>query len=203
MKVNPIRNIKNYVKIALTAGAITLSMPALKAQTTDTFSKISELVTPAGTSDSIVLKNAPSAQVDFMGEKHNVGIVVDLSKNILYNYDENGNALGAYLVASGKKNTPTSPGLRIVTHVETYPYKYAPASSKRRNMPRSYGPKIICLDKLDSATGERIISGQFIHGNNNVNSLGKYASLGCIRMDNEVIKHIAKQVKRGTLVLFK
>ena len=85
MKITPITYIRNYFGMALAAGAITLSTPALKAQTADTFSKVTELVTPKGVSDSIVLKNAPSAQVDFMGEKRNVGIVVDLSKNILYN----------------------------------------------------------------------------------------------------------------------
>ena len=50
---------------------------------------------------------------------------------------------------------------------------------------------------------ERINSGQFIHGNNDFSSLGKYVSGGCIRMDNEVIKQLAKIVKRGDLVIFR
>ncbi len=46
-------------------------------------------------------------------------------------------------------------------------------------------------------------TGQFIHGNNDISSLGKYASLGCIRMDNEVIKKLAKEVKRGDIVVIR
>ncbi len=47
------------------------------------------------------------------------------------------------------------------------------------------------------------INGQFIHGNNNPASLGTYASLGCVRMDNGVIKKLAQEVERNTYVLIK
>ena len=77
----------------------------------------------------------------------------------------------------------------------------APASTKRHKKPWDYGPKALILEKLDPETGRRFKTGEFIHGNNNPKSLGKYASLGCIRMDNEVIKQIAKDAKRGDLVL--
>ena len=42
-----------------------------------------------------------------------------------------------------------------------------------------------------------------LHGNSNKSSLGKYASLGCIRMDNEVIKQLSKEVKRGDIIIIK
>ena len=47
------------------------------------------------------------------------------------------------------------------------------------------------------------MTGQFIHGNNDVTSIGKRASKGCIRMDNEVIKYLASIVKRGDFVIIK
>lgn len=157
----------------------------------------------SGTSNIHKLIGAPSSEVTIAGVKHNAVIVVDLSKNVLYKYDKNGHPEAAYLVASGKKSTPTHTGVRVVTHTETYPYKTAPAKSKRRRAPRDYGPKIICLNKVDTKTGEQSPTGEFIHGNNNPSSIGKYASHGCIRMDNEVIKQLAKQVKKGDLVLIK
>ena len=91
----------------------------------------------------------------------------------------------------------------MVTHVETYPYRSAPMATKRRRNPNDYGPRIICLETVNPKTGAKGSTGEFIHGNKNPNSLGKYASLGCIRMDNEVIKELAKQVKRGDIVVIK
>lgn len=39
-----------------------------------------------------------------------------------------------------------------------------------------------------------------IHGNNNPNSIGKYVSQGCIRMDNTAIEKLFDQVQVGTPV---
>ena len=44
-------------------------------------------------------------------------------------------------------------------------------------------------------------NGEFIHGNNNPASIGTYASHGCIRMDNDVIVQLSKEVKPGSYVL--
>ena len=158
-------------------------------------------VPPEGTSNKTVLLGAPSPEIEIAGKKDTARIVVDLSKNILYTYDNLGQAECAYLVASGKPRYPTDTGIRVVTHVETYPYKSAPAVTRRHRKPNDYGPKIICLQKVDPETGTRSSTGEFIHGNNNPASLGKYASLGCIRMDNDVIRELAANVKRGDIVV--
>lgn len=158
-------------------------------------------IPPSGTSNDTILFDAPDPTVIVKGEPMKAAIVVSLSKNVLYKYNDDGKAVAAYLVASGKKSTPTKECLSIVSHVETFPYKSAPSSTKRRRNPRDYGPKIIILDKLDPKTGVRSMTGQFIHGNNDPSSIGHYASLGCIRMDNNVIRTLAKQVKRGDIVL--
>lgn len=156
-----------------------------------------------GSSDAAILSKAPSPQLSVKGEKKNAKIVVDLTKNILYYYDDNGKPQTAYLVASGKSQSPSKEIISIVSHVETYPYRTAPKSTKRYRSPKSFGPKAIILDKLDTLKNERIQSGQFIHGNNDFSSLGNHASLGCIRMDNEVIKTLATKVKRGDLIIFR
>lgn len=196
--------IANFVKAASAAIAISampvVYTPIYANSKPDTFERV---VTTTGTTDSLTLKNAPAPEVDIKGKIHKAVIVVDIEHNTLYKYDKEGNAEAAYLVACGKINTPTKKGVSIVSHIETFPYRVAPRHTKRRRNPYPYGPKIIILDKLIPETGERQNSGQWIHGNNSTSSLGKRASHGCIRMDNEVIKQLSQEVKSGDIVLFK
>lgn len=163
-------------------------------------STASGVVTPSGTSSPDVLAKAPSPKIKVAGKEENAKIVVDLSKNVLYHYDDNGNPLTAYSISSGKPSTPTSTGVRKVSHVEVYPYRTAPKHTKRRRNPAPYGPKIIILDEVNTKTGETSSIGEFIHGNNAPSDLGKYVSHGCMRMDNEVIKYLSSVVKRGDYV---
>ena len=156
-----------------------------------------------GTSASSILEHAPSPEIIIKGKRQSAAIVVDISKNTLYKYNKEGKAEKAYLVASGKSQTPTKKGVSIVSHIESFPYKNAPIHTKRRKNPYPYGPQIIILDKLTLETGERLTSGQWIHGNNNASCLGKHVSHGCVRMDNEVIKKLSKEVERGDIVIFK
>lgn len=168
----------------------------------DSVQKEEYIVPPSGTSNDSILKSAPNPEVSVAGVVHNAKIVVDLSTNVLYTYDRLGKALMAYRVASGAKKTPTHKGLSIVSHTEKYPYTTAYGTKRKRN-PRAYGPHAIILQKLDPKTGEKTNTGEFIHGNNNQASLGQYASLGRIRMDNEVIKIVSKEVERGDIILIK
>ncbi len=153
------------------------------------------------------LIEAPSPTVTIAGEERNVGIVVDTKTNKLYRYDDTGEVIDGYHVATGKLKANgkslTTPGIRRVHHIENYPYKSAPGTKRSRN-PKDYGPNILYLTIINPKTGEEVGSnGEFIHGNNNPSSIGKYASHGCMRMDNDVIKQFAKEVKVGTLVLIK
>lgn len=50
-------------------------------------------------------------------------------------------------------------------------------------------------------TGTQSPTGEFIHGNNAPESLGKYSSHGYIRMDNEIIQELAKEVKAGDIII--
>lgn len=204
MKITPINNFRKLFGITLAAGAIA-SAPLITSGSNQVLAQdtvtLTTQVPPKGTTDSLILKSAPSPVVFVTGERKNAAIVVDLSKNVLYKYDEDGQPEIAYRIASGKPRTPTDTGLRVVLGVEKYPYKSAPSATKRRRNPNDYGPRIIVLETLDPVTGRKGSTGEFIHGNNNPSSIGKYASLGCMRMDNEVIKELASQVKRGDLVL--
>ena len=91
----------------------------------------------------------------------------------------------------------------MITRVEDYPYSTAYGTKRKRN-PNDYGPNVIIIENIDPETGKIVgRNGQFIHGNNNEKSLGTHASLGCVRMDNEVIKKLSQEVKRNTYVLMK
>jgi len=153
------------------------------------------------------LAKAPNPTIKVGGKNVKAGIVVDLSENKLYRYNSEGVVQDGYHVATGKlgKNgkSITHTGIRKVDHIETYPYSSA-KGSKRARSPKAYGPKILYLTIVDPKTGEnRGSNGEFIHGNNNEASIGTYASHGCIRMDNEVIKKLAAETKTGTYVLIK
>ena len=209
MKITSIKGIVAGLGLSVYAGLFGVSTaqarytpPVTQQNIEDTFTKTAK-VTPHGISDSLALKYAPNPSVTIQNIKRKAAIVIDLSKNILYHYNNEGEVQNAYLVASGKHSTPTSKGVRIVSHVEKYPYSTAPASTKRRKHPWNYGPNAIILKNLDPHTGTTSQTGEFIHGNNDFSSLGKYASQGCIRMDNEVIKKLAKIIKRGDLILIK
>ncbi len=201
------RIIKTLPLIALPLLAI--NTPKISAQTpqkivADSFERS---ITPQGVKDSAVLLNAPKPDIVIAGEKKKAGIIVDISKNILYRYDKDGNPLNAYLIASGKKSTPTDKGIRIVTHKEKYPYRSAIGTKRRRN-PKDYGPMVICLNKIDVKTGEESKTGEFIHGCRSYEKTfestpDRYVSGGCMRMANEVIAELAPTVEKGEIVIIK
>lgn len=178
--------------------------------TSDTFEYVTKkapdgvlLPPPAGSSSEEILAFAPDPSVKVMGKNKKATFVVDLTNNVLYHYNKQGEPICAYRVASGRNNPEdrTDEGLRIVSHVETYPYRKAPAHTKRHKQPHLFGPKIIILDTLNPRNGKRGSTGEFIHGNCDESSLGKHASGGCIRMDNTVIKELARVAKRGDIVV--
>ena len=151
--------------------------------------------------DPELLANAPSNKITVAGQEKQARIVVSLSTNKLYLYDENGQAEEVHSIASGAKNTPTHKGLRQVSHIETYPYASANGTKRQKN-PKPYGPKILVLNIVDPETGKsKGSNGEFIHGNSNESSIGKYASHGCMRMHNDQIKRMAEMVAPGSYVL--
>ena len=207
MKIFLQPNIRQIMLTMAVAGSITATAQAVKNNPEtlqkDSFSTSTVNIPPTGTAEDSIMLCAPSPQIKIQGESKNARIVVKLSTNVLYKYNEDGKAVMAYRVASGKKTTPTKTGVRVVSHVESYPYKSAPENTRRYRKPWDYGPKIICLETLDPETGKKGSTGQFIHGNHNPASIGKYASLGCVRMDNEIIKALAEEVTRGDIVIIK
>lgn len=196
--------------LCLNAGAFKSSLDNDKfeknVETIDMHAKTTQKVNSTSL-NTLELVNAPNPKIVVKGEEKIAGIVVDVNDNKLYRYDENGDVLDGYHVATGKigrnGKSITDLGLRMVDHVEKFPYRGAP-NTKRIKNPSAYGPNVIYLTIVDPKTGNILGSnGEFIHGNNNPASIGKHESLGCIRMDNDVIKQISKEVKKGMFVLIK
>ena len=199
-----ISGIKNFIGATTIAVSTFIGAPAVSNAQSRLHIDNKEFVVPAsGSQDSLVLANAPSCDVFIKGKREQALFVIDTETNCLYHYDDNGKAKTVYSVATGKKSTPTDKGLRRISHVETYPYKKAPAHTKRRKTPAIYGPRIIFFEGVDSITGNKFYVDEFLHGSNNPNCYGKHVSKGCVRLKNEVVKEMAKIAKRGLYVLIK
>lgn len=172
------------------------SLPSLDS---DVFVKSEELVVPE-INDSMEL----SPEIQIGDEYIYPAVVVDLSENMLYYYDLGGYLADVYPVASGKKSTPTKPGLRIITGIEKFPYNKASSKTKRYKNPENYGSNVICLSNVDIKTGKITGSdGQFLHGTFIPHLLGKRVSNGCIRVHNDIIELLADELDKGQYVLIK
>jgi lipoprotein-anchoring transpeptidase ErfK/SrfK len=207
MKIS--NNFYSYALAFLTISAI----PAVQSVNASKYMQVQQdsfekVITPEGNSSPDVLASAPSPLITVLGKIESAKFVIDVTNNVLYNYDELGNAKAAYSIATGRINSKgesrTPKGIRVITHVETSPYRTAPRSAKRWNNPGgAYGPKYIYNKGINPLTGELKDDGIGVHGNNDINSLGKNASKGCIRVDNKVIEQLAAEVKKGQFILIK
>lgn len=131
-------------------------------------------------------------------------LVVDKSERKIYSYNLDAYLDTVYNVAIGSDLSPTKAGVRVITSIEKYPYSSAPKETKRNKTPDVYGSRVLTLGVIDEATGDNIgYNGQFIHGTNKPESIGKKASLGCIRMNNDDIKNLSERVYVGQYVLIK
>lgn len=201
MKIAKVQIPRIVKSLAITAPLL-LTTPALKAQennTQDCFIK-SNTTCITETPDSMLESKSLKVGDDYVYP----AVVIDLSEGKLYHYDLECYLVDSYKVATGKKSTPTKTGLRRITHIEDYPYKSAPRTTKRYKNPDDYGPHVICLETIDIKTGKSIgTDGQFIHGTNQPNSIGKKASKGCVRLNNEDIEKLIENVYKEQYVLIR
>ena len=179
-----------------------LSMASSNSSDSYSISSVPKILPKEGSREPEVLAKAPSCKIVVNGQVQNAIIVVDLNNFTLYKYDRSGNPEIAYSIAKGAPSSPTSTGIRRISHVEVSPYSTAPESTKRHRNPKPYGKRVIVLDNVDPKTGEISSIGEFIHGNgDNDTSMGQAVSGGCMRLPNVAVIELAKQVKRGDYVL--
>jgi lipoprotein-anchoring transpeptidase ErfK/SrfK len=116
-------------------------------------------------------------------------IVIDLSDRELVYYIDDAEALRS-AVAIGTSHNPTPTGTYFVT------------DSVRVKESGPWGPAALGLSaRSETITefngGDGIIG---IHGTNNPNSIGRAATLGCVRLPNDVITELRDLVSLGTPV---
>ncbi|HEY2494338.1 MAG TPA: L,D-transpeptidase family protein [Paenibacillus sp.] len=121
-------------------------------------------------------------------------IIVNKKTNKLA-YFRNGKLDKVFSVATGKDPSLTPEGsFKIVNKIKNRPYyKEKIAGGDPRN---PLGDRWLGLE-VNGTKGTTYA----IHGNNNVNSIGKYVSAGCIRMKNEEIHWLFSQVKLNIVAI--
>mgnify|MGYP000324192668 CR=1 FL=1 len=117
-------------------------------------------------------------------------IVIDKSQNLLF-LKQNDRIVKTYVVSTGKNNsTPTG--------------KFKVANKLKKPVWFKAGA-VVLPDSPDNVLGSRWIGlnikGYGIHGNRNVNDIGKQVTQGCIRMHNKDVEELYDIVPLGTEVI--
>ncbi|GGE67130.1 L,D-transpeptidase [Priestia taiwanensis] len=121
-------------------------------------------------------------------------LIVSRKQNKLYFY-ENGKLARTFSVATGKSSTQTPDGVfPIVNKIKNRPYytKNIPGGDPRNPL----GDRWMGLD-VNGTKGTTYA----IHGNNNPAAIGRYTTLGCVRMHNKDIHWLFDRLQVGTKVI--
>lgn len=138
----------------------------------------------------------------FDPSKYSAGtIVISNSERALYLVKRWGGGVVRYRVAVGKNGKRWVGQTEIVgKYVEP---DWSPPAAVKRDHPHL--PNVIAGGTKANPMGTRAMKlgrGQYaIHGTNRPNSIGTYASYGCIRMRNEDIAELYREVGVGTPVV--
>lgn len=147
--------------------------------------------------DPVSARSLP-APAPVAGKK--IRVLIDLSEHRLSVYDGNGKLQRVFPVASGALKTPTHPGVKIVVEKMDDPTALA-----EKLWPESqglaFGKRLIDLNWYDPATGSEKISDEELHGTYELESIGSYASHGCMRVTNENIEWLYQNLRLDDIVL--
>ncbi len=147
------------------------------------------LIVSAKSRELVAFENAPAGV-----------IVIKTSERALYLSLGDGRAL-RYPVAVGKPNMQWY-GTRYIDGKHVNP-AWAPPPEVKRDFPNM--PNLIAGGAPNNPMGPRALTltgGEYaIHGTNRPNSIGRFASYGCIRMHNEDIIDLFARVRVGTPVV--
>lgn len=132
--------------------------------------------------------------LDFSAAEITPLIIINKTTNKMA-FIRNGRIESVYPVATGVNASLTPEGLFTVTVKAKNPYY------RKKNIPggapnNPLGTRWIGFNAR--GTGGRIYG---IHGTNNPASIGKYVSLGCVRMYNQDVEQVYEKVPIGTKVL--
>ncbi|WP_090915352.1 MULTISPECIES: L,D-transpeptidase [unclassified Bacillus (in: firmicutes)] len=121
-------------------------------------------------------------------------LVVNVATNKMAYY-EKGKLIKEFTVATGKSSTKTPLGkYTIVNKIKNRPYykRHIPGGDPRNPL----GDRWLGLD-VNGTKGTTYA----IHGTNNANAIGKWTTLGCIRMYNDDVHWLFDRVPVNTTVI--
>ncbi|MCA9790720.1 MAG: murein L,D-transpeptidase [Candidatus Eremiobacteraeota bacterium] len=126
--------------------------------------------------------------------------LVDLSEHRVTFYAPDGSVERVFPVASGAWGTPTDTGIKVVVDrvADPSPIAWALWPESRGG---AFGTRLLDLSWHDPATGATWGSGEEMHGTYVRDSIGTYASHGCIRMQNEDIEWVYQHLQVGDIVV--
>lgn len=129
-------------------------------------------------------------------KSYNYYIEIDKSRNTLTLF-KNNELVRSFMVATGKSKKLTPVGTFKIANKIKDPW-YSPKSIPGKDPLNPLGTRWLGLD-VPNTGGTKY----GIHGTNNPASIGKYASLGCIRMNNRDVQWLYDHVPVGTVVIIK
>ncbi len=105
-------------------------------------------------------------------------------------------------VASGAYSTPTDVGVKIVYDkvAEPTPIAWALWPESRGG---AFGTRMLDLSWHDPATGSSWGSGEELHGTYSRDSIGSYASHGCVRLQNEDVEWVYQNLNIGDIIVIR
>ncbi len=141
----------------------------------------------------------------FILPKHREGIIVNLAELRLYYFPANSNVVYTYPVGVGRNKWRTPTLTTMVYRKKELPTWYIPESirdetllKKGKFLPKKIGPGP--KNPLGTYAMYLLERGYLIHGNNAPNTIGTYASSGCIRMFNHDVEQLFHIVPNRTPV---
>lgn len=129
-------------------------------------------------------------------------VLIDLSEHRLFVYDSAGSVQRVFPVASGAEDTPTDPGVKVVNAKLEDPTELA-----EKLWPDSkglaFGKRLIDLNWFDVETGSQTVSDEELHGTYVLQSIGSYASHGCVRLTNQSIEWLYQNLAIGDILVIR
>ncbi len=155
----------------------------------------------------------PDDQIaEFLSSKNRYSIEVWLSRRVLYLYenlpDGSRHLARRYTVAVPGRDMEAPQGWGVVTGISFEPWWRPTQAMKERALKKGRQlPEVVKPGVKENPMGpfKIILSHGFgyrIHGNNNPGSIGRPVTSGCIRMQNDEGKDMAKMIDVGTEVVF-
>lgn len=149
---------------------------------------------------------------EFLASKNRYSIEVRLSQRTLYLYenlpDGSRHLARRYTVAVPGRDMEAPQGWGVVTGISFEPWwRPTPAMKERALKKGRQLPEVVKPGVKENPMGpfKIILShgyGYRIHGNNNPGSIGRPVTSGCIRMQNDEGKDMARLIDVGTEVVF-